>query len=470
MKPVAIIGGGITGLTAAFRLQQKNIPFTLYEAADRVGGVIKTLRENGYLSEFGPSAILETSPKITALISDLGLDEHRRNSNRDSNKNYIIRNGMPMRVPHSIASFATTPLFSMLAKLRLAAEPFIPVAKSSGDESVADFVVRRVGREFLEYAINPLVSGIYAGDPARLSVRHAFPKLREVEEKYGSLIAGQFLGARERKNREEISKQDANKVSFENGLQVFTDRLHQRLGQSIKLRSCVTRVGRTSEGWSITTLTDGSPETHEHSALLLAAPAHKLATIRFETYQRLSLALLGEIEHPAISVVVLGFRREDVKNPLDGYGFLVPKAEDLSILGTTYTSSVFPNRAPAGHVCLTSFIGGCRSPELAPRDPDHLFDCTLRDLKKLLAIHGKPTYLHHVFIPKAIPQYNLGYEKFHTFMRATETRNPGLFFAGNYRNGISLADSILAGNGVGTRIADYIATKPTARLSKEIAR
>lgn len=467
MKPVAIVGAGITGLTAAFKLHQRNIPFTVYEASDRVGGAIKTRIENGYLAEYGPSAILETSPKITALLNDLGLKEQRRDSNPASKKNYIVRNGKVLRVPFSLASFASTPLFSLPAKLRLAAEPFIPANRSAYDESLADFVRRRVGREFLEYAINPLVSGIYAGDPGKLSVRHAFPKLREVEQKYGSLIAGQFLGAKERRNREEVSKQEANKVSFENGLQVLTETLHKRLGENVKINSPVTGLKETSEGWSLSTLSNGVPAEYEHSAVLLCAPAHKLATIQVEAEKPMSLSLLGEIQHPSISVIVLGFRQEDVKDPLDGFGFLVPQAERLSILGTTFSSSVFPNRAPANHVTLTSFIGGCRHPELAGRDPEELFQLALKDLKKLLGVEGKPTYQNHVFIPKAIPQYNLGYENFLSFMQESESSHPGLFFAGNFRNGISLADSILSGNSVAERISGFI--ESTGRIAEKIA-
>ena len=459
-RSVAVVGGGITGLTAAYRLQERGIPVTLYEASARVGGVIRTAIEDGFMSEWGPNTILETSPKIGALITDLGLEPRRWYSNPDANKNYIIRGGEPVRLPTSPVAFASSSLFSLPAKLRLTLEPFIRTPAKSEDESLADFVLRRLGREFLDYAINPFVSGIYAGDPAKLSVRHAFPKLLAVEEKYGSLILGQFLGARERKKRKEVPKTEAKKVSFDAGLQVLADTLQTKLGTAVKLCTPVTSARRTAEGWSVTVTVNGVPEQHEHAAILMASPAPKLAAITLETEQNISLAMLGEIEHPPVARIVLGFRREDVADPLDGFGFLVPEVERLSLLGTTYSSSIFDQRAPAGHVTLTSFIGGARHPALALRDPDYLFDATVRDLERVLGVRGKPVYRHHVLFPQAIPQYNTGFRRFSEFMSETETRLPGLFFAGNYRDGISLGNSIVAGQDIAERIAKSLPSLP----------
>ncbi|MCX6966678.1 MAG: protoporphyrinogen oxidase [Verrucomicrobia bacterium] len=455
MNSVAIVGGGITGLCAAFRLRQQKVPVTLYEEGERVGGPIRTLCENGYMAEYGPNTILETSPKIAALITDLGLDPRRRDSDPAANKNYIVRNGRMHPLPVSAGAFAATPLFSLAGKLRIAAEPFIRKPPVSDDESLADFVVRRLGREFLDYAINPFVSGIYAGDPAKLSVRHAFPKLHKVEAQYGSLILGQFLGARERKKRAEVAAPQAKKVSFDAGLQVLTDTLHVQLGSSVELHSSVHSVEKSAEGWTVTVLANGREERRNHSAVLFTAPAHKLASVRITDGEAVSLAALGEIEHPSVARIVLGFRREDVADPLDGFGFLVPELERLSILGTTFSSSIFANRAPEGHVTLTSFMGGCRSPELANRAPDELFERAAQDLKAVLGVRGKPTYQHHALFPWAIPQYNVGYGKFMDLMAETETRHPGLFFAGNYRNGISVGNSIVAGQEVASRVATY---------------
>lgn len=462
MKSVAIVGGGITGLSAAFRLNEKNIPVTLYEEGSRVGGVLQTIREDGYLSEFGPNTILETSPKITELIHDLGLDSRRLTSN--DRKNYIVRNGKLHLLPLTPVAFATTALFSPWAKLCVALEPFVLTKAKSDDENLADFVLRRLGREFLDYAINPFVSGVYAGDPAQLSVKYGFPKLHALEKKYGSLIAGAVLGFWERRRRQEVSKQAASKVTFDEGLQVLTDTLHGKLAHLIQLKTRVKNLEKRGEEWLVTTVTDGRETTTEHSALILSAPAHKLADIRIGNES--SLSALAEVVHPPVARIVFGFRREDVENPVEGFGFLVPGKERLSILGTTFSSSIFPNRAPGGHHLLTTFIGGSQHVELAAEAPEKLYDLTLADLQKVLGVRAKPTYRHFVFYPKAIPQYTVGYGKFFDLMNDLEAKQPGLFFAGNYRDGISLGNSMISGQEIAVRVGKYVQNLPAMENAK----
>ncbi len=199
MKSVAIIGGGITGLTAAFNLQQRGIPVTLYEGGGHVGGVIRTVQENGYLAECGPNTILETSPLIGELIRDTGLESRQLYSDPAADKRYLVRDKQLVNLPSSPLAFFATRLFSWRAKAGLLIEPFRRRAAADLEESLAEFVLRRLGREFLDYAINPFVAGVYAGDPERLSVKHAFAKLHALEQRYGSLIKGQIFGARERK-------------------------------------------------------------------------------------------------------------------------------------------------------------------------------------------------------------------------------------------------------------------------------
>jgi len=456
MSSVAIVGGGITGLTAAFRLRQKGIAVTLYEASGRPGGVIQTIRHNGYLAEFGPNTLLETSPKITALIRDLGLDKQRLYSDGRAEKRFIVRRKRPVQLPGSPVGFFTTPLFSLRAKLALLREPFIPPAPPDREENLAEFVLRRMGREFLDYAINPFVAGVYAGDPARLSVKHAFPKLHALEQKYGSLIKGQFLGARERKRRPEVSKQNAPKLSFPEGLETLTETLRARLGAAMRLNSAVTRLQRTAAGWLVVARTDGQELASEHRAVLLAAPAHKLAELAIHDNCPISLALLGQVRYPPVASVVLGFRREEVAHPCNGFGLLIPQVEGFKILGTIFSSALFPHRAPAGHVTLTSYVGGTRAPELALLRGDQLVDLTVSDLQVLLGVRGKPTFTHHVVFPKAIPQYEVGYGRFKGFMTEVESKAAGLFFAGHYRDGVSLGDSICSGHDVAGRIERFL--------------
>lgn len=456
MSSVAIVGAGITGLTTAFRLQQKGVPVTVYEASERVGGVIRSIRQNGYLAEFGPNSILETSSKISSLVNDLGLENRRLYSDPNAENRYLVRYKRTIAMPASPIKFFGTPLFSWKAKLSLLREPFLPRKTDDREESVAEFVVRRLCQEFLDYAINPLVSGIYAGDPARLSVKHGFPKLLALEEKYGSLIKGQIFGAKDRKARGEVSKQEAKKVSFDEGLQVLPDTMGARLGHSLRLRSTVTRIEQTASGWRLTVQAANREEQQaEHSALLFAIPTYQLPEIRFANGLNLDPAPLKEINYPPVASVVLGFRRDEVAHPLDGFGMLIPKAEGFRILGTLFSSSLFPNRAPVGHVTLTSYVGGVRAPELALQPVEEQVRMTVEDLRVLLGVTGRPTFHHVVLYPKAIPQYEIGYGRFKDLMTAIETKAPGFFFAGHYRDGISLGDSILSGHAAADRIVAF---------------
>ncbi len=450
MKPVAIIGGGITGLTAAFRLEQHGIPATLFEAADRVGGVIQTVRDGEYLAECGPNTILETSPLIGELISDLGLEERRIYSSDQAENRYIVRDKRPVKLPRSPLAFLTTPLFSYRAKTRLLAEPFIRRAPADVEESLAKFVRRRLGREFLDYAINPFVAGVYAGSPEQLSVREAFPKLHALEQRYGSLILGQALGARERKRSGNVSKQNAPKFSFDQGLGTLTDALGQRLKEQIRTGQAIGKLIKQNGAWSL-------GQAGEHSGVLLALPAFRLAEMRVTCESKpISLSMLAGIQYAPVASVVLGFRREDVEHPLDGFGALNPEVEQLNSLGTIFSSSLFPNRAPLGQVLLTSYVGGLRAPHLVSKTPDELCKLVMADLKTVLGVNGEPTYRHVFVHRRAIPQYDIGYGRFKTFMNELETNVSGLFFAGHCRDGVSLVDSIVSGHEAAGRIANHL--------------
>jgi oxygen-dependent protoporphyrinogen oxidase len=456
MTSVAIIGGGITGLTAGFRLRQQGIPVTVYEASGRVGGVIQSIRQDGYLAEFGPNTCLETSPKITQLIRDLGLESRKLYTDPAAENRYIVRGGKPVLMPGSPIGFFKTPLFSINAKARLVAEPFIRRAPADIEENLEQFVLRRLGREFLDYAINPFVAGVYAGNPARLSVKQAFPKLHAIEQRYGSLILGQILGARERKKRGEVSKQNAKKFSFDEGLQVLTDTLRDALKGDVELESPVTVVEQTPEGWRITSLVQGREERRLHSAVLFASPAHKLAQIKLSAAHGLDLSPLEKVDYPPVTSIAMGFRRADVEHSCQGFGALVPEVEKLNVLGVIFSSALFPNRAPKGHVTLTSYVGGSRNRDLALADRGTIRRLALQDFKTLLGVKGEPTFEHYFTFKKAIPQYEVGYGQMKDLMNKIEANGPGLFLAGHYREGIALGDSIVSGNDVADRILNYI--------------
>ena len=450
MKPVAIIGGGITGLTAAFKLTQVGIPVTLFESTDRVGGVIQTVRDRDYLAECGPNSILETSPLIGELIRDLGLEDRLIYSSDQAGNRYIVHDKRPVKLPESLLEFLLTPLFSCRAKARLMVEPFIRRAPANVEENLASFVRRRIGREFLDYAINPFVAGVYAGSPEQLSVREAFPKLHALEQRYGSLILGQALGARERKRSGNVSKQNAPKFSFDQGLGTLTDALGQRLKEQIRTGQAIGKLIKQNGAWSL-------GQAGEHSGVLLALPAFRLAEMRVTCESKpISLSMLAGIQYAPVASVVLGFRREDVEHPLDGFGALNPEVEQLNSLGTIFSSSLFPNRAPLGQVLLTSYVGGLRAPHLVSKTPDELCKLVMADLKTVLGVNGEPTYRHVFVHRRAIPQYDVGYDRFKSFMNELETNVSGLFFAGHCRDGVSLVDSIVSGHEAAGRIANHL--------------
>jgi oxygen-dependent protoporphyrinogen oxidase len=456
LKSVAIIGAGITGLTAAFYLKRNGIPVTVYEASGRVGGVIQSLRKDGYLAEFGPNTLLETSSKISQLVRDAGLQSRRLDPDPKAEARYVVRYQRPIAMPAKPLGFFTTDLFTLKAKLAVVREPFIKPRRDGVEESIAQFVVRRFNQEFLDHAIDALVAGIYAGDPHKLSVTHAFPKLKALEDNYGSMIKGQLFGGRERKKRGEVAKDRAPKFSFDEGLQVLPDGLAAQLGDAVRLNTAVSKLKQTSEGWTVTSTSLAGEAENEHSAVIYAGTAFKLAQLKIESDKSVNLAPLSEIRYPPVASVVLSFRREDVAHPCEGFGMLIPRVEGFKILGTIFSSSLFPNRAPAGHHTLTSYIGGERYPELASLAPEKLYELVCEDLRVLLGVKGKPTFQHCVFYPRAIPQYNVGYGKYRQLMTETETAAPGLFLAGHYRDGVSLSDSIVSGCNVVDRVENFV--------------
>ena len=461
MKSVAIIGGGITGLTAAFYLKRAGVPVTVFETGPRAGGVIQSLRRDGFLAEFGPNTILETSPKIAQLIRDAGLELRKLATDPKAGARYVVRYGRPIEMPGSPLGFFTTQLFTAKAKLAVLREPFVKPRRDGMEESIAEFVVRRLNQEFLDHAIDALVAGVYAGDPHKLSLPHAFPKLKALEDQYGSMIKGQIFGARGRKKSGEVAKDRAPKFSFDEGLQVLPDTLAALLGDSLKLNSPVKKLTQTESGWRVAA---ANGET-EFDAVIYCGTAYRLAELEIETgraalprslekaaQQHCPTDAFSEISYPPVASVVLGFRREDVAHPCQGFGMLIPKIEGFKILGTIFSSALFPNRAPDGHLTLTSYIGGARYPELALLPEEKLVETTLTDLQVLLGAKGKPVFVQTATYPRAIPQYNVGYGKYRDLLNETENRFRNLFFAGHYRDGVSLGDSIVSGVNVAERV------------------
>jgi oxygen-dependent protoporphyrinogen oxidase len=278
-----------------------------------------------------------------------------------------------------------------------------------------------------------------------------------VEQKYGSLIKGQFLGAKERKKSAEVSKDRAPKFSFPNGLEELIDALDSALAGSILHGRIVQKISREESGVFLASSVEANAARSEYSAVLYAGTAFGLSELQMVPAPGVDVRDFAEIVYPPVASVVLGFRREDVGHLCKGFGMLVPKIEGRNILGTIFSSSLFPDRAPKGCLTLTSYVGGERNPQLARLPAKDLVSTVLSDLRGLLGVRGNPIFEHTCFYPRAIPQYNVGYGKFLKMMNVLEAKAPGFFLAGHFRNGVSLSDSILAGLDVADRIEIYLA-------------
>lgn len=438
----AVIGAGISGLTTAYFLKKHGSEVVVFEKENRVGGSMITEKQEGFLIDLGPNSTLETSQVLRDLIDEIGLGNQKVYANELSNKRFVVRNGELHALPMSPPAFLKTRLFTWKAKLQLLKEPFIPKVEVK-DISLADYVRYRLGEEFLDYAINPFVAGVYAGDPENLSAPAGFPKLFNLEQKYGSFIKGAIKGKRERKKRQEVAKDRAKMFSFLQGMQTFPDALAQILRESLKLQHEVVEILPSNKGFKLT-IRQGNKEEEQHfDRLVVSVPTYVQSQI-LKAFLKDKKTLLEKVAYPPVAVVFMGFNKEAVRHPLDGFGFLLPAKEKRQILGSIFSSTIFPGRAPEGKVAFTTFVGGMRNPDIALEDDQQLTSMVLQDLNDLLGLKEDPLFTRIRRWPKAIPQYQLGYQAVQNLFDDLEAQHPGLYFAGNFRRGISVGDSVLS--------------------------
>ncbi len=439
-KTVAVIGAGISGLCTSFWLHQNGYDVTVLEKLDRVGGSIISEKKDGFVIDLGPNTALETSETLKELIKDLGIEDKKIYGSYEANNRYIVRNGQLHPLAMSPLKFLKSKLFSTKAKIRLMREPFIKKIEAE-DISLSDFVKYRLGQEFLDYAINPFVAGVYAGDPDNLSTPAGFPKLWALEQKYGSFIKGAVIGARERKKRKEVAKDRAKMFSFENGLQFFTDTMAEKVG-GVQTGVDIQKLEKNGTGWNITYVQNGETQTKSFDNVVISTQTDSIAQFVNDLSSEASEAFKN-IYYPPVTLIFMGFKKEQIGRPLDGFGFLVPKIENRKILGTLWSSVIFPDRAPEGHAALTTFVGGTRQPEMTDLSDEELEAVVLQELGDLMQISGKPVITRMLKWPRAIPQYTMGYMKIKAMFDELEQKNPGLYFATNARRGISVGDSVL---------------------------
>jgi len=450
-KKVVILGAGISGLTSAYFLAKEGLDVIVLEKKREVGGSIDTLKEKGFLFDRGPNSGLETTPVLSKIVSDLKLEDDLVYANKEGSKRYILRDNMLHPLPMNPAAFLKTRLFSSKAKTRLFAEPFIGRSKDGYYQSIADFVKRRLGQEFLDYAINPFVAGVYAGNPEELSVKSSFPKLYELEEKYGGLIVGTIKSIRERRQRAEKSKQSARMFSFADGMQKLPNAIASYLGERVHTFCDVTSIVKNDTGFRIKYNNAGHLKEIDCDILLPTLPAYTAAEL-FKQWDEKLTEHFNAIYYPPVLALMLGYNKESIRQALDGFGFLVPAKERRSFLGAIWSSVIFPNRTDDNKAAFTLFVGGARDPEIGNIDKELLIKKVRGEFEKIMGITEDPVYIGYKYWAKSIPQYNLGYIEHERYFDEFEKNNPGLYLSGNYRGGISIGDCLKNGELISERI------------------
>ncbi len=426
MRKVAVIGGGISGLCTAFLLKRKGIDVTVFESSESFGGNLQTIEQGGYTIELGPNSLLR-SPHSIELIRLLELESEVVAAEPTAKKRYVLWGGKLRAIgPAALVNG----FFSLKTLAKLIRETFVR-SKSPEQESLADFVSRRLGTEVLDKAVDPFVSGIYAGDPRNLSVRAAFPELFAMEQEFGSLILSAFRGKRTKPD-----KTFPRTFSFKGGVKRLVDRLIEKLGESALRRGVRVQTIRGSGAGRF------EVKGEIFDAVVVSTPAWAAADLIRNIDADLA-DKLAAVYYPQVAVAITGFRNEQIGAQLDGFGFLIPSKEKRPILGTLFTSAVFPNRAPKGRHLLTTFLGGVHSGELLDsRSDEEVLEIVSEQLADILKITGPPELFHLRRWKRAIPQYRVGYEKILASCESFEADNPGIFFCSNFYRGISVGDCI----------------------------
>ena len=438
-----IIGAGISGLATAQAIlaRDPHAEIVVYEAAPHTGGKVLTeVTNEGYLCEWGVNAFLDKSPRTLELCQEIGLTPV--SADAAAKKRYVFSEGKLHQLPEKPPQFLFSNLLSVSGRLRVMGEIFSGKT-AKPDETLAEFGIRHLGREAFEKLIDPMASGVFAGDARTMSLKSCFPRIHEVESEFGSLIRGliklQKAARKEGKKDKPGPGPGGLLTSFNGGMSVLTDALTARLGNRVRVSSPVEGVSR-SGGLYTAHLGDGSGEDFDN--LVLATPAYAQERILRDMAPGIS-ELVGGIQYPSLAVVCLGYSEEDAGHCLDGFGFLVPSRENRDILGTVVDSNLFPDRAPEGSVLFRTMIGGARKPQLAELSDEELLDLVRANLREIMGLNAEPTFASIYRHEKAIPQYVVGHtDRLAAIERQLETF-PRLVMTGNAFRGVSLNDCVL---------------------------
>lgn len=426
---VAIIGAGISGLALAYYLQKLGIPYDLFEAGEHVGGNIRTVQEGGYLLELGPNS-LQYTPELEALVRELKLEQEVIPTAQAGNHRYVLRNGTYERLPANPFSLLSNAFFSWKTKLRILKEKDVPPADIDY-ETITQFFERRFGPGVIEYAVNPFISGVYGGDPSKLLVHKAFPMLKEMENRYGSVLKGLM--------HHKPARLTHNNISFVNGMQTLPDAIADKL-ISLHTGHRVEMITRSQGRYIISCATTGDYDTEEYNMLVLALPALPAAELLHYTFPGMAAALQN-IHYPPMAIVHSVYNRSDVSHSLDGFGALHPKAECPFAVGSVWSSSLFDGRCRPHEVLFTSFVGGAQYEQHALTNKEELVKCVHDELAESYGITAaKPVFQRLHVIEHSIPQYDLYIEDAHHM--AAQLEQDGLFIAANWQAGVSVPSCI----------------------------
>jgi protoporphyrinogen/coproporphyrinogen III oxidase len=483
VKHIVIIGGGISGLAAAHRLielskdRKQPIQITLLEAGSRLGGVILTEHRDGFLLERGPDSFISEKPEALALTHRLDLDAQLIQTNPQHRRSFIVKRGRLRPVPEGfqllaptrIWPFITTDIFSLAGKLRMSADLLLPRKSANGnidepeDESLGSFVRRRLGREALERMAQPMVGGIYTADPENLSLRATMPRFLEMEREHRSIILGMWRKGRLQTAAAQAGTSGARYslfLSFERGMQVLVDSLAGRIADCqlpiaetwqamqahIRLNTRVESIKRHAAedqepNWRVVTNRD---ERITADAICLALPAFAAASLLRDVNEQLAKKL-DRISYASTATINLGYRRADIRHPLDGFGFVVPFIERRSLIACTFSNIKFAGRAPDNHVLLRAFVGGALQPEMFVLEETELLNRVKRDLRDLLGVENEPIFTEVAKLEKSMPQYEVGHLGRVESIENALQQLPGLALAGNSYHGAGIPDCIRSG-------------------------
>ena len=437
-KKICILGGGLSGLSTAWKKKKEGHDITLIESGPQIGGVLQSEKKDGYLLDYSANTLSLRNQHTTDTLEKMGVLTHALDANPKANKRFIVRNQKLVALPLNFKSFISSPFLSFKGKLRMAMEPFLSKGNQDGLESVASFISRRLGQEALDYCGNPFISGIYASAPETLNLANAFPALYEMEQQHRSLFIGMLKSRGSKKTKTRL-------LSFPEGMQQLVFLIQNNLKpEEVLTNESVLSVTRLAKGWKVQSQNPaGNISEFVCDEVISTIPVDQISNISWENIKgREKFNDLTKVTYFPLSMVFLGMKKESIEHNLDGFGFLVPQKENLSILGTLFSSTLFENRAPKGNILLTTFVGGERMPDLALASEKQIYDAVERDLSKLLGMKNKPDFRHIKRWKKSIPLPDLKMRFRVQAANELSLLNPGLQFSGSAFSGVSLPNCI----------------------------